>query len=347
MQKLIALEYSPGRFAIYRPNFTLSHFGTDSRCDPNCYYRNSHFVRPMDREQFERERAAWQAIPRLTYQPTEPDSIVEIPFAGFYESIWSGILDREVEQFCECEAEKQTDESSEQFQPEPLRLSESAYFDLVYYSADFSAAHLGIAQDYLSEWDDSASELLAQVIPGFALGARWESMTSPREYNFSTDRIFAYIPAQSIAQLFAYSESTGHSALTYVIRSRFTSYDGFHSFYSNQLSDWIEKPLGDWDWNELGTLLRACIAQAAAQDRRHDSYREWEESIEWEIYENLSESSWQYLDSAMDWADFESRRDSEREEKRAAAIESGELEPDKPAPYRCPYTLDLFAQDSA
>lgn len=345
MQKSIALEYAPGRFAIYRPDFTLSHFATDSRGDPICYYRNSHFVRPMDREQFERERAAWQAIPRLTYAPAEPDSVVEIPFCGFYESKWGDLVNREIEDFCEHESERESDESSDQFQAEPLRLSESEYFDLVYYSADFRAAHLEIARDYLSQWGDSASELLESVIPGFALGARFESMSSPREYNFSTDRIFAYIPAQSIAQLFAYSESSGHSALAYVIRARFTSYDGFRSFYSNRLGDWLDKPLADWDWNELGTLLRACIAQAAAQDRG-ESYREWEDSTDWEIYESLSESS-QYLDSAMNWADFESRRDSEREEKRAAAIESGELEPDAPLPYRCPYTLELFAQDRA
>lgn len=84
----------------------------------------------------------------------------------------------------------------------------------------------------------------------------FESLRSPREYNFSTDLIFCQISLEEVRRLRA---ETNEKNLRDTIRERFTSRSGFHSFYSNDLDHWDE--IETWDHNEVGTLLEAYIQQ--------------------------------------------------------------------------------------
>src|SRR6478609_2091267 len=66
----------------------------------------------------------WRTIPRLTYDPVIPPVSVTVPFSGFYDSLWSQIVDYAESSFLEGEVERQEDETSDDFQPvEALRLS--------------------------------------------------------------------------------------------------------------------------------------------------------------------------------------------------------------------------------
>src|SRR5690606_26269592 len=121
----------------------------------------------------------------------------------------------------------------------------------------------------------------------------FESLDSPREYNFCTDRIFCYIPLESAKRLFVISAKGNHKRLKEVIRERFTSRDGFISFYSNNLEEWLDKPLDQWDHNEIGTLL---IAVAPCFD-----------DASWGFYESMACNGGFYQDweAAVDWKEFE------------------------------------------
>lgn len=189
-----------------------------------------------------------------------------------------------------------------------------------------SAAYAIIARDYVSAFDSVASEIL-----NLPLGLTFESMDSPREYNFTTDRLYAHIGVDVAAALFARSEAENHATLAAVIRERFTSRDGFISHYSNALPEWLEKPVADWDHNEIGTLLIAALRLVGADE---------DDDIRWPVHDVLSEDGGMYQawESAVDWPRFEADREELREEKRAAA------DPDYvPPPERCPLTLDMFA----
>jgi hypothetical protein len=83
----------------------------------------------------------------------------------------------------------------------------------------------------------------------------FDSMTSPKYYNFETDRIFCNIELSEVKRI---SSLVKRDTLAKVIKDSFTSYDGFHSFYDNKLENW-DTDFSNWDCNEIGALIDAYI----------------------------------------------------------------------------------------
>jgi len=230
---------------------------------------------------------------------------VNLPFPGFYDSWYSHAIDREEEQWCEYEAGERED--GEQQYPAELRLTDGELAELLFRHTTYSTAYHAVAREYVGAFDWKAGEAL-----DLALGLAFEEMTSPREYNFQTDRIFATVPLKTVRALFAVSKADGHKSLSAVLEDRHTSRSGFHSWYSNDLDTWLSKPVGDWDHNELGSLLLACLAIAGV---------DWEE-FEGELYEGTDTGNGEFSnawDSAVDWPAFEAARDDLRADKAEAA----------------------------
>jgi hypothetical protein len=137
-----------------------------------------------------------------------------IPFSGFYETIHHDRIEMNHE-------DERGNVSEEEYAKINWREEEKEY-----------------AQAYAKEF----SKLIG--IP-----LEFEEMTSPREYNFMTDRIFCKILEEDVEKL---KREVGHIALRELVRKRFTSHDGFMSFYSNDYEDWLKQkePL---DHNQIGT----------------------------------------------------------------------------------------------
>lgn len=165
-----------------------------------------------------------------------------IPFAGFYESIFSELCESQLHYMTEC-PEKLTGEECDELA------------SLAYDVQDFSALRHDVAREYagaFSEWFKEET--------GFDLGLQFESMTSPREYNFTTDRIFCFIAPDTVKRL--YRKETNKDIFAAVVKERFTSRDGFASFYSNDLTEWlIEGKPESWDHNQIETLIIAKLKQ--------------------------------------------------------------------------------------
>lgn len=250
----------------------------------------------------------------LTKAPAKGLSF-NIPFQGFYESLYSSEVDHEQERWIEYELTERED--GELSHPEEIRLNESEYAELFWDHAQYSIAYSHIARAYIDAFSYWAGEKL-----GFPLPLAFEEMTSPREYNFETDRLFAKVPGETIARLWAMSKADNHKRLSAMIRERFTSYDGFRSFYPNDLESWLEKPLGDWDHNELGTLLRACLRISGVVSR------DWEMEV---FYITMDgETGYHAFESCVDWQAFEKARDELRADKLAAFKEEhGEEAPEQ------------------
>lgn len=127
--------------------------------------------------------------------------------------------------------------------------------------------------------------------------------------------------------MFALSKRDKHQTLAKVLMDRHTSYDGFHSFYTNDLSEWLDKPLEDWDHNELHSLL---ITTMTLLDFDEEGF----------LYYMLEgETFYHAWSDAMDWDKWEAKvqekRDEILEELRA---EEHDYEPT----HRCTETPDLF-----
>lgn len=155
--------------------------------------------------------------------------LTTIPFSGFYCSLHDGALDSAIESIF-------SDDSGD-VRPEIMR-------------------HVFDATEWRMVHNAYAAEYAAAFAAEFNLPLQFESMKSPREYNFSTDVIQCTIGAEEAYRLFAACDKT---LLAEIARDTFTSRAGFMSFYDPDFTEW-----GDvltWDHNQLGALIRAHVAE--------------------------------------------------------------------------------------
>jgi hypothetical protein len=83
---------------------------------------------------------------------------------------------------------------------------------------------------------------------------RFESMDSPKFYNFETDRLFIDLPLEEVQRL---RRETSTASLDHVAAERHTSRSGFTSFYSPDWRAWDD--VTGWDHNQLQTLVEAYV----------------------------------------------------------------------------------------
>ena len=226
---------------------------------------------------------------------------INIPFPGFYESVLSNEMDHCLEQYCE----HMIEESGREYEfSEHMSLDESELAEIIIEATTYDIIHNKLAEN----WVESFAHVAGDYLP-FKLNLSFEEMISPRYYNFETDRVFCQIPYYQVKRLAAISRKDNHKTLSKVIKDNCTSYDGFRSFYSNELRDWLEKPLVDWDHNELGLLLTACLIIGGANFKNNE--------FEYDIYCSMCDSddfdrAWA---DGVDWAEVERNTDKLRKEK--------------------------------
>lgn len=203
--------------------------------------------------------------PLLTTLPT---------FQGFYESIHRSKID-------DAESSVIQDENGDPI-PELA--------DIMWQNLNYRKVWEGYAKIYC----DNFGEL-------YKIPVRFESLNSPREYNFTTDRIYAYISLSTVKRI---RDLTPESTLADTIRQRFTSRDGFSSFYSNDLqSEEWQVPMQDWDANMVSTLLEAYLFQEYSDDEI--SQHEWDmvddcnSDISNLVWENLPQASRDEINRVM------------------------------------------------
>lgn len=150
-----------------------------------------------------------------------------IPFAGFYNTLHDAQLDQALEQMF-------TDRETGCERNEGLEMR-------AYGACNWAAVHREYAKYYAEAW-------LAE----HGIAGEFESLQSPREYNFTTDRIFVKLADGEPERLLA---TVDRADLARVAAEMFTSWDGFISFYSPDVADWGD--VATWDHNQMLCLLRA------------------------------------------------------------------------------------------
>lgn len=172
-------------------------------------------------------------------------TICKIPFSGFYETLHDSELTRALEMSL-------SDDDGNEYGGLTCRAS---------MAMRWGAVHQAYARQY---FDAFCNEI------GIA-GARFVEMTSPREYNFETDKIFADIPDEFLQRIRA---DVAPEHLRRVAAEWFTSRDGFSSFYSPNVGDW--GALDEWDHNQKGALLQAWCDEYHAS-HESDTFDQWAE----------------------------------------------------------------------
>lgn len=154
--------------------------------------------------------------------------ITLIPFDGFYESHAMSVIESTIEIEVEHHEEQGT----------PIDPNEA--------KIDFTAFARLIPNLY-NNWLDKEHDIKLDSLT-------FESLESPRFYNYGTDKIYCAISRVDIWKLYRLFVEDEDEAQER-INDRFKSRPGFTSFYSDFVKDWKTKPLSQWDHNELSILF--------------------------------------------------------------------------------------------
>ena len=153
-----------------------------------------------------------------------------IPFDGFYESIHSMRLEDEIDSIFSdasgCEVNH-------------------GLVSLAYDYIDFGAIREAYSREYVKQF-------------ALATGIKctFESLRSPREYNFMTDVIHVSIDDDEVLRL--YNAIDVDAMVSHCVES-FTSRDGFSSFYNAGWTTWGD--VMTWDHNQIGALVEVYSMQ--------------------------------------------------------------------------------------
>ena len=184
----------------------------------------------------------------------------------------------------------------------------SGFYESIH-SGAFDSKEEGIIENYPGhKWDDFkfksdevgyCKSYVSAISKEIGLKFEFMELTSPREYNFSTDQISVYITNKELKVI---SSVLNSETLKNLIKRRFTSRDGFSSWYSNDIEEWKEKPIKEWNCVELGTLLDAWILDNETED----------------YYHNLDYVGYEYCQGNGQYVDYECNWDKEAEAKLEA-----------------------------
>lgn len=162
----------------------------------------------------------------------KPDLEIQLPFDGFYDSIWSEGIDSELESTAENDAETERETYGE------AALDVDELRDLLSEATEYNKCYTAVAKTVV----DAIEHVLDDELD-IKITLTYSAMESPRFYNFSTDRLFAKISRADVAKLVRIVRRDRYESLRKVLADRHTSYSGFASFYSNDLAKWLAKPV--------------------------------------------------------------------------------------------------------
>lgn len=166
---------------------------------------------------------------------------VQIPFSGFYCAHDEHIEYEYMQMFTTPDQGCLNDRRFNAMFGEPLMRE---FWDKVNDAVSFPDVY----QEYAKEYVES-------FLTEFDLVGEFADMSSPRYYNFETDRLFARITRDSLAQIAraVLMDPDNRKAFTEDCKRRFKSRDGFISHYDYDWREWGR--VTEWDYNQLGVLL--------------------------------------------------------------------------------------------
>jgi hypothetical protein len=234
-------------------------------------------------------------------QITAPNYIHEvvIPFSGFYESWHDDNIKHAIEELVQ-------DTDGVEYEDLAQALHECC--TLPY--AEMRAA-------YAREYAEHMSHKLTQCDGLGSVVLTYQSLDSPREYNFMTDRIVATITTRGVGALYSHVIDNCLTDFQCKVIEQCTSRDGFHSHYDNDYTTW-GIPL-EWDHNQLGILIEAALDHEFAVSWTPGS-EHIEEMVRDIMYDSVRNIVWDCLriDDYPDWAkvqaiiaEADQRRDAE------------------------------------
>ena len=179
-------------------------------------------------------------------------------FNGFYNTLFEDLIDNSVDNAIEYHNEQNNT-------------------NLVYddFNFDFASIQNEICKDAVSKVEDKLNEI------GINCTINFETLVSPREYNFYNDSINIEINFKKFSQVIEILEQNFDSFTQY-IKDNYTSCSGFISSHSNHSSEWIEDLKNDAEneTHKVGAALDFILQEV-------EEYKD--ENLYFELCENYYE----------------------------------------------------------
>lgn len=173
-------------------------------------------------------------------------------FSGFYESMYSNsdmFIDEEAE-----DLNSLVDQVGSVF--------DCSNVTVEYDFEDYDKYKSMICSEYVEHYFECVDSELTRNVLDFEYDCTFEfkelsCVCSPKYYNYHKDRVFMSFECDefTLNKIKEYSLVTCKDVATKYLKSRFTSCDGFSSYYPNNIKVWVGKDVLDYDYNELGTLF--------------------------------------------------------------------------------------------
>ena len=210
-------------------------------------------------------------------------------FSGFYESIWSVEDDLESMLKDEIEGVEFVRDLMKRY-----KVKYSKWEDVVmgiWYNIDYKKRKSDIAEQLTSLIEDKLEKL------GLVNAIKFERVDSPQSYNFATDIIDVEIDItqKQINKITEYL-LVHYAEFEEFIKDRYTSYDGFWSYHSNDADIWINGKKGEdefdseppfyMDEHKLGAVLQWILEQEDDGDQ----------TIEIDMYYDVETNVYEYID---------------------------------------------------
>ena len=157
-----------------------------------------------------------------------------IPFSGFYSSLHDELINQAVDSLAQDDVGDPIPERVEQINK----------------MIDYRKVLLTYSQLYVEEF-----------CKNFSVELKFLELDSPREYNFTTDKVVCEISEDEVERIF---DLVSSEELTRVAKERHTSCSGFSSFYDPDWTTWGAPDT--WEPQQLCTLLMAHVGDADDYD---------------------------------------------------------------------------------
>ena len=160
-------------------------------------------------------------------------------FNGFYNTLFEDILDNAVD-----DAIEYYNEQNE---------SDLNYDD---FDFDFDSIMNEICKDAVLKVEEKLNEI------GINCSIKYDTLVSPKYYNFSNDSINIEINFKKFSQVIEILDQNYDSFSQY-IKENYTSCSGFISSYSNYASDWMEdlRENGENEAHKVGAVLNFILQE--------------------------------------------------------------------------------------
>ena len=138
---------------------------------------------------------------------------------------------------------------------------------------DFKAWLNELGEEYIDALNAAIIELLnhefdIESYPSVLVS--FESTSSPKFYNFGTDRLFCHINPWLLNKCIEYAHNNRANFDTY-LKANFSNRPGFISHYSDRVSDWLDKDPDRLTHIEAGSYLEFFLSPYL-EDIKYDIY---------------------------------------------------------------------------